>query len=74
MTSAFSWQNSVSLCPASLYILRPNLPVNSKYLLTSYFCMPVPYDEKDIFFGVLSSLGFTKAKAEYIALDFFLIT
>ena len=49
MTSAFSWQNSISLCPASLCILRQNFPVNSKYLLTSYFYMPVPYDEKDIF-------------------------
>ena len=27
MTSAFSWQNSISLCPASLRIPRPNLPV-----------------------------------------------
>ena len=27
MTSAFSWQNSISLCPASFRILRPNLPV-----------------------------------------------
>ena len=27
MTSAFSWQNSISLCPASLHIPRPNLPV-----------------------------------------------
>ena len=25
MTSAFSWQNSVSLCPASFCTLRPNL-------------------------------------------------
>ena len=35
--------------------------------------MPDPYDVKDIFFGVLASLGFSKAKAEYIVLDFFLI-
>ena len=27
MTSAFSWKNSVSLCPASFHIPRPNLPV-----------------------------------------------
>ena len=27
MTSAFSWQNSISLCPASFRIQRPNLPV-----------------------------------------------
>ena len=29
MTSAFSWQNSISLCPASFRIPRPNLPVIS---------------------------------------------
>ena len=29
VTSAFSWQNSVSLCPASFCTLRPNLPVSS---------------------------------------------
>ena len=27
MTSAFSWQNSISLCPASFRIPRPNFPV-----------------------------------------------
>ena len=27
MTSTFSWQNSVSLCPASFHTPRPNLPV-----------------------------------------------
>ena len=27
MTSAFSWQNSISLCPASFCIPRPNLLV-----------------------------------------------
>ena len=27
MISAFSWQNSISLCPASFRIPRPNLPV-----------------------------------------------
>ena len=27
MTSAFSWQNSISLCPASFYTPRPNLSV-----------------------------------------------
>ena len=25
----------------------------TSYFLTSYFCIPVPYDEKDIFLGVL---------------------
>ena len=50
MTSAFSWQNSVSLCPASFCTPRPNLPVNSKCFLTSCFSIPVLYNEKDIFF------------------------
>ena len=27
MISSFSWQNSMSLCPASFCIPRPNLPV-----------------------------------------------
>ena len=27
MTSAFSWQNSISLCPASFCTSKPNLPV-----------------------------------------------
>ena len=30
MTSAFSWQNSISLCPASFHIPRPNFPVTYK--------------------------------------------
>ena len=52
MTSAFFWQNSISLCPASFHTARPNLPV-TPVVLTSYFCIPVPYNENDIFFWVL---------------------
>ena len=29
MTNVFSWQNSISLCPASFRIPRPNLPVTA---------------------------------------------
>ena len=46
-------KNSVSLCPASFCTPRPNLPVTPGIFLTSYFCIPVLYDEKDIFFLVL---------------------
>ena len=53
MTSGFSWQNSVSLCPASFCTPRPNLPVTPG-ILTSYICIPAPYDKKDIIFGVIS--------------------
>ena len=49
MTSAFSWQNSISFCPASFCTPRPNLPVTPG--VSSYFCIPVPYNEKDIFLG-----------------------
>ena len=46
MTNVFSWQNSISLCPAKFAYY-------SRCFLTSYFCIPVPYDEKDTFWGVL---------------------
>ena len=49
MTTAFSWQNSVSLCPASFCTARPNLPFTPKYLLTFYFCIPIASDGKDFF-------------------------
>ena len=51
MSSAFSWQNSVSLYSASFCTPKPNLRIYSRHLLTSYFCISVPYNEKDIFFG-----------------------
>ena len=35
MTSAFSWQNSISLCPASFHIPRPNLAVTRCFLQRS---------------------------------------
>ena len=43
MISAFSWQNSVSLCPASLCNRRPNLPVTPgiSWLPTFVFQSPV---------------------------------
>ena len=56
MTSSFFWQNSGKLCPAPFGIPRPNLPFTPGNL-TSYFCIPVPYNEKDNFFGVLVLAG-----------------
>ena len=43
MTSAFSCQNSVSLCPASFCTARPNLPVTPgvSWLLTFAFQSPI---------------------------------
>ena len=47
---------SVSLCPLLAFILysKAKLACYSRYYLTSYFCIPVPYDEKNIFFCVSS--------------------
>ena len=53
MTSAFSWQNSISLCPVAFCSPRSKFAYYSRYFLTSYFCIPVPYNEKDIFSLVL---------------------
>ena len=43
MTSAFSWQNSISLCPASFCIPGPNLPVTPgvSWLPTFAFQSPI---------------------------------
>ena len=32
-------------------VLQGQICLHSTYLLTYYFCIPVPYKEKDIFFG-----------------------
>ena len=53
MTSAFSWQNSVSLCAASFCTPRPNVPVTPGISSLTAFCIPVLYDEKNVFFLVL---------------------
>ena len=55
MTSKFSWQNCYSFTCFILYSKAKFACYScySRYLVTSYFCIPVPYNEKDIFFGVL---------------------
>ena len=52
MTSAFSWQNSISLCPSSFCTPRPNLPVilGMPWLLPFSFQSP---NVKDIFFFLM---------------------
>ena len=34
------------------FVLQAKFACYSRYLLTSYFYIPIPYDEKDIFFVV----------------------
>ena len=48
MTSMFSWQDSISLCPAS-FVLQGQTCLLFGDLLTSYFFIQVPFDEKSIF-------------------------
>ena len=54
MTSAFSWQNSLS---CFILYSKARFACYSRYLLASYFFIPVPYNEKDIFFGHLIHLS-----------------
>ena len=55
MASAFSWRNSI--CPLQMtfpyFILysKAKFACHSRCFLTSYFCIPVPYNEEDILFG-----------------------
>ena len=58
MTSAFSWQNSISLCLASFHIPRPNA-CYLRCFLTSQFSIPVPHNEKDI----MQNAGLDEAQA-----------
>ena len=50
MTSVFSWQTLLAF--ALLHsVLQGQICLYSRCFLTSYFCIPVTYNEKDIFFG-----------------------
>ena len=51
MTSAFSWQNSYQSLPCFIPYSKAKFACYFRCFLTSYFCIPVPYNEKDIFFG-----------------------
>ena len=51
MTNAFSWKTLLAFALLH-FALKAKLTCYSRYLLTSYFGIPVPYDEKDFFFLV----------------------
>ena len=53
ITSAFSWQNSASLCPASFCTQRPNLPVTPDISWHPTFAFQSPIMKRTYFFGVL---------------------
>ena len=52
MTSAFSWQNSLSLCPASFRIPRPNLPVTPGVSWLPTFAFQSSVMKRTSFLGV----------------------
>ena len=52
MTIAFSWQNSISLCPASFCTPRPNLPVTPGVSWIPTFAFQSPIMKRTSFLGV----------------------
>ena len=54
MTSAFSWQNSISLCSASFCIPRPNLPVTPGVSWLPSFAFQSPIMKRTSFLDVSS--------------------
>ena len=49
MTSAFSWRNSISICPASFCTPRPNLPVTPGVSWLPTFAFQSPIMKRTIF-------------------------
>ena len=54
MTSAFSWQNSMSVCPASFCTPRPNMPVTPGVSQLPTFAFQSPIMNRTSFGGVCS--------------------
>ena len=54
MTSPFSWQNSISICPASFRIPRPNLPVTPGVSWLPTFAFQSPIMKRTSVLGVSS--------------------
>ena len=54
MTSAFSWQNSISLCPVSFRIPRPNLLVTTGVSRLPTFALKSPIMKRTSFLGISS--------------------
>ena len=56
MTSAFLGKTLLAL-PCLILYSKTKFACYSRYFLTSYFCIPVSYNEKDICWGVLGLEG-----------------
>ena len=59
MTSAFSWQNSASLWPASFCTPRPNLSIILGIFWLLPFAFPSPVMKRTSFFGISSRRSWT---------------
>ena len=57
ITSAFSWQNSISLCPASFRIPRPNLPVTPSVSSLPTFAFQAPIMKRTSFLVLKGLVG-----------------
>ena len=55
MTSAFSWQNSISLCPTLFHIPRPNLPVTPAVSWLPTFAFQSPIMKRTSFLAKVGS-------------------
>ena len=71
MTSAFCWQNSISLCPASFCTPQPNLPVTLGISWLPTFAFQSPIMKRTSFLGVSSRRS---CKLLFTALDVTSIT
>ena len=65
MTSTFSWQNSISLCPASFRTPRPNLPVPAGVSQLPTFALKSPIMKRTSFLGV-SSKRYFRSSSYYL--------
>ena len=58
MNSVFSWQNSISLCPASFRTSRPNLPVTPDVSWLHTFALQFPIMKRISFLCVSSKMSY----------------
>ena len=65
MTSAFSWQNSISLCPFSFRIPRPNLLVTAGVSRLPTFALKSPIMKRTSFLGI-SSKRYCRSSSYYL--------
>jgi len=71
ITSVFSGQSSVSLLFCFILYSNAKLAYYYRYLLNSYFYIPIPHNEQDIFFSVISRRCCRSSKNQSTSASFF---